>query len=93
MSGIDVQNFPRYYVPYGERTQAGAGEAVKLSRGCARTEPVTREGGGRLARLLGHEGRTTCAALLLRTRFAWVAVLVDPKTAQPVKMLLGEKIT
>jgi hypothetical protein len=31
-------------------------------------------------------------ALLLRTRFAWVAVLVDPQTAQPVKMILGEKI-
>jgi hypothetical protein len=31
-------------------------------------------------------------ALMLRTRFAWVVVLVDPKTAQPVKMLLGEKI-
>jgi len=30
--------------------------------------------------------------LLLRTRFAWVAVLVDPKTAQPFKMILGEKI-
>jgi hypothetical protein len=31
-------------------------------------------------------------ALLLRTRFAWIAVLIDPKTAQPVKMLLGERI-
>jgi hypothetical protein len=31
-------------------------------------------------------------ALMMRTRFAWIAVLVDPKTAQPVKMLLGEKI-
>ena len=31
-------------------------------------------------------------AHLLRTRFAWVAVLIDPKTAMPVKMLLGEKI-
>ena len=31
-------------------------------------------------------------ALMLRTRFAWVVVLLDPKTAQPVKMILGEKI-
>ncbi len=30
--------------------------------------------------------------LLLRARRAWVAVLVDPKTAQPVKMLITEKI-
>ena len=30
--------------------------------------------------------------LMLRTRFAWVAVLLDPHTARPVKMLLGEKI-
>ena len=30
--------------------------------------------------------------LQLRTRFAWIAVLVDPQTAQPVKMLLGERI-
>jgi hypothetical protein len=31
-------------------------------------------------------------ALLLRTRFAWLVVLVDPRTAQPVKMLVGERI-
>ena len=31
-------------------------------------------------------------SLLLRTRFAWVAVLVDARTAQPVKLVLGERI-
>ncbi|MND08882.1 hypothetical protein D3C83_318160 [compost metagenome] len=31
-------------------------------------------------------------ALLLRTRFAWLVVLIDPRTAQPVKMLVGERI-
>jgi hypothetical protein len=31
-------------------------------------------------------------ALMLRARFAWIAVLVDPVTALPVKYVLGERI-
>jgi hypothetical protein len=29
---------------------------------------------------------------MLRTRFAWIAVLIDPATAQPVQYVLGERI-
>jgi hypothetical protein len=90
MSGIDVQNFPRYYVPYAQRTREVLARADTIARLRA-TEPVTSKA---VDAWLASSGTSDEAvrALLLRTRFAWVAVLIDPGTAQPVKMLLGEKI-
>lgn len=90
MSGIDVQSFPRYYVPYAERTKEVLAKAETVARLRA-AEPITaRAVDAYLAESGTREDAVRC--LMLRTRFAWIAVLVDPNTAQPVKMLLGERI-
>ena len=90
MSGIDVQSFPEYYVPYGERRQQVLGAAVSIEK-LRKDEPVSSKP---VDAWLASSGtrESEVRALLLRTRFAWVVVLIDPKTAEPVKMLLGEKI-
>ncbi|HVP08049.1 MAG TPA: TfpX/TfpZ family type IV pilin accessory protein [Burkholderiales bacterium] len=90
-SGLDLQNFPRYYVPYAERTKQVLARAVTVER-LRQTEPETAKA---VDAWLASSGTKpgSVRALLLRTRFAWIAVLVDPVTAQPVKYLTGERIT
>ena len=90
LAGLDVQNFPRYYVPYAARTK----EVLAASRTVAQyraSEPVSAKA---VDAWLAESGTQADAVrcLELRTRFAWVVVLVDPVTAKPVKMLLGERI-
>ena len=89
-AGIDVQHFPRYYVPYAERTKQALARAVTIAR-LRESDPVTAKA---VDAWLGSSGTKEgdVRALLLRTRFAWIAVLVDPQNAQPVKYLLGERI-
>ena len=91
LAGLDVQNFPRYYVPYAERTKQVLAHAVTIEKLRA-TEPETAKAVDAWLASSGT-GADKVRALLLRTRFAWIAVLVDPGTAQPVKYLLGERIT
>jgi hypothetical protein len=90
LSGLDLQHFPRYYVPYKERTKQVLAKADTIAR-LRVTEPVTAQA---VDAYLASSGTKEEAvrSLMLRTRFAWVAVLVDPKTAQPVKMVLGERM-
>lgn len=90
LAGFDLQHYPRYYVPYAQRRQEVLAKADTVARLRA-TEPVTAKAVDEyLASSATKEDTVRC--LLLRTRFAWIAVLVDAKTAQPVKMLLGERI-
>ena len=90
LAGLDLQNFPRYYVPYAERTKEVLTRAVTIAR-LRVAEPASTKA---VDNYLASSGtrEDDVRALMLRTRFAWVVVLLDPKTAQPVKMLLGEKI-
>lgn len=89
-AGLDVQNFPRYYVPYAARTKEVLAAAQTVARYRA-TEPGSAKAvDAWLAESGTPEDAVRC--LELRTRFAWVVVLVDPVTAKPVKMLLGERI-
>jgi len=89
LTGLDLQHFPRYFVPYAERTKQVLAKADTIARLRA-TEPATaRAVDAYLASSGTREEDVRC--LLLRTRFAWVAVLVDANTARPVKMLLGER--
>lgn len=90
LAGLDLQQFPRYYVPYEQRAKQVLASAETVARLRA-TEPVTARAVDEYLAASGtREDAVRC--LMLRTRFAWVAVLVDPKTAQPVKMILGERI-
>jgi len=89
-AGIDVQHFPRYYVPYGSRTKEVLASADSIAK-LRTAEPVTAKAVDAYLASSGTK-EDEVRALMLRTRFAWIAVLVDPTTAQPVKMLLGERI-
>ena len=89
-AGLDVQHFPRYYVPYAERRLQVLAHAFPLA-GLRETEPETAKAVQAWVAATGaKEGNVR--VLMLRARVAWVAVLVDPETAQPIVYLLGERI-
>lgn len=90
LAGFDLQHFPRYYVPYAERTKDVLAKAETVAR-LRVSEPVSAKV---LDAYLASSGvsEDEVRVLLLRTRFAWIVVLLDPKSAQPLKMLIGEKI-
>ena len=90
LAGFDVQHFPRYWAPYAERAKEVLAKADTIAR-LRVTDPDTAKAVDAWLAASGTK-EDAVRALLLRTRFAWVAVLVDPKTAQPVKMVLGERI-
>jgi hypothetical protein len=90
LAGLDLQHFPRYYAPYAERTRQVLARAVDVARVRA-TEPASAKVVDEYLSTSGTR-EDDVRVLMLRTRFAWVVVLIDAKTAQPVKMLLGEKI-
>ena len=89
-TGLDLQHLPKYYVPYEERTKEVLAKAMTIAKLRA-TEPANIAA---VDAWLASSGTKEDAvrALLLRTRFAWLVVLIDPRTAQPVKMLVGERI-
>jgi hypothetical protein len=89
LAGEDLQHFPRYYVPYAEVRREILAKADPISR-VREVEPAA----GRiidewLARSDVREADVR--HVRLRARQAWVAVLLDRRSAQPVKMLLVEK--
>jgi hypothetical protein len=90
LAGLDLQHFPRHYARYAERTKEVLAKAVTIAR-LRVAEPVTARAVDAYLASSGTK-EADVRVLMLHTRFAWIAVLVDPKTAQPVKMLLGEKI-
>ena len=90
LAGTDLQSFPEYWVPYAERSREALAAAMTIAR-LRTAEPVTaREVDAWLAGAGRKEDEFR--VLMLRTRFAWVAVLIDPQSAQPVKYVLGERI-
>ena len=90
LAGLDLQHFPRYYVPYPERTAEVLAKAYTMAR-LRVAEPKSAKV---VDAWLASSGTRDddVRALMLRTRFAWIVALIDPKTAQPVKLLLGERI-
>jgi hypothetical protein len=77
-------------VPYEERTKEVLAKALTIAKLRA-TEPANMPAVEAWLKSSGTK-EDEVRALLLRTRFAWLVVLVDPRTAQPVKMLVGERI-
>ena len=89
LEGHDMQEMPRLWVPYGERRAQVLAKAKPLEE--MRTDNDVRDAIDQYVAGAG-EAAKKIPALLLRTRFAWLVVLVDPKTAEPIKMILGKKI-
>jgi hypothetical protein len=90
LAGQDVQHFPKYYVPYSERTREILAGSQPLER-IRKTEPET---GRIIDAYLAHSGKkeSDLRYVPLRGREAWIAVLIDARTAEPVKLLLAENI-
>jgi hypothetical protein len=88
--GLDVQHFPRYYVPYAERRQEVLAKALSI-RKLREAEPANAPAVDAWLASSGTK-EDEVRALLLRTRFAWLVVLIDSRTAEPVKSVVGERI-
>jgi hypothetical protein len=90
MAGLDVQHFPKYYVPYSERTK----EILAASHPIAWIRKEEPETGKIIDAYLERSGKKEAEVryLPLRAREAWIAVLIDPQTAEPVKLLLAENM-
>ncbi|HJT60545.1 MAG TPA: TfpX/TfpZ family type IV pilin accessory protein [Burkholderiales bacterium] len=89
LAGVDLQHFPRYYAPYLQGKDQILAKAQPLPS-VRDTEPQAAQViDGWVARS-GVDGQNL-RYLRLRGRNAWVAVLIDSRTAEPVKMLVTEK--
>lgn len=90
LAGRDIQHFPRFYRPY----EAGVPEILSRALPVERVRKTTPSAGRAVDAWLRESGTPENAVryLDLRAPRYWVAVLVDAKTARPLKMLLYEKI-
>lgn len=84
--GRDAQFFPRYYVPYAEGAVRQLDRALTIER-ARKQEPHTARV---IDDYLSSSGRKESEVRYfpMRTRSEWIAVLVDAKSAEVVKMLL-----
>jgi hypothetical protein len=89
LAGFDLHHFPKYYVPYAKR----AAEILGKAQSVARTRAVEPEAGKLADEYLAESGRKEDSVryLDLRAPRAWVGVLIDAKTAEPVKMFIYEE--
>ncbi|HTD29894.1 MAG TPA: TfpX/TfpZ family type IV pilin accessory protein [Xanthomonadaceae bacterium] len=89
MGGKDLNVFPKLFRPYSEHTQDVLKEAWTLAK-MRKLEPANAKIVDAYmadSRLKDDDVRY----VRLAARQAWVAVLIDAKTAMPVKMLITEK--
>jgi hypothetical protein len=89
-AGHDLQEFPRFYVPYAERTA----QVLAKSWTLARLRQVEPQSAKIVDAWMAQSGTKEADVryVPLRARQAWIAVLIDAKTAQPVKMLIIERM-
>jgi hypothetical protein len=90
LAGHDLEEFPRLFVPYAGRTA----EVLATSWTLARVRQLEPQAAKIVDAWLAQSGirEADVRYVRLRARRAWVGVLIDAKTAQPVKMLITEKI-
>jgi hypothetical protein len=88
--GKDMEVFPQYFVPYETRTQEVLAKSWPLARMRAQEPQAAKVVDEYLARSGTKE--SDVRYLRLRAPRAWLAVLIDARTGEPVKMLISEKI-
>jgi hypothetical protein len=90
LAGEDLQHFPKYYVPYADSRR----EVLAKADPIARVREIEPAAGKIIDEWLAKSGvrEQDVRHLRLRARHGWVAVLIDRRSAQPVKMLLVEKL-
>lgn len=89
LAGEDLQNFPKYFAPYEQGKGEILAKAQPLSRLRANEPGTARVVDAWLARSGTDEHDVLC--LRVRTRDAWLALLIDRASAEPVKLLVTEK--
>ena len=84
--GRDLQHYPKYYAPYAERARALLTTAQSMD-GVRRQSP---DAARVIDAYLKDSGRRDIDLRYypMRTRYEWIAVLVDAKSGEVVKMLL-----
>lgn len=89
-AGEDLQHFPKHYVPYAQYRR----EILARAEPVARVREVEPPAGKIIDEWLARSGvsEQDVLHLRMRARHAWVAVLIDRRTADPVKMLVAEKL-
>jgi hypothetical protein len=90
LAGRDLEYFPQYFVPYQQRAQEVLAKSWPLARMRAQEPQAAKVVDEYLARSGTKE--SDVRYLRLRAPRAWIAVLIDAKTGEPVKMLISEKI-
>jgi hypothetical protein len=88
--GRDTENFPQYFVPYQERTKEVLAKAWTIAR-LRKDEPQAAKVVDEYLAASGMK-ESEVRYLRLRARRAWLAVLIDAKSGEPVKMLVAERI-
>jgi hypothetical protein len=90
LAGHDLQEFPRLFVPYGERAAEVLKKAAPLAL-VRRREPAAAKV---VDAWLAESGTREADVryVRMRARRAWMAVLIDASTAQPVKTLITERV-
>jgi hypothetical protein len=89
LAGVDLQHFPKYYAPYEQGRDQVLAKALPLSS-VQKTDPEAAKVVDEWVARSGVDAQNL-RYLRLRGRIAWVAVLIDARTAAPVEMLLTEK--
>lgn len=89
-TGEDLQHFPKYYAPYAE----GKSEILAKAQSLSHVRRIEPQAARVIDAWLAQSGvdEQSVLYLRLRARNGWVAVLIDRVTAEPVKMLLAEKL-
>jgi hypothetical protein len=89
-AGKDLELFPQYFVPYPARAR----EALAKSWSIAQLREKEPQAAKAVDAYLARSGTKEADVRYLRMRAprAWLAVLIDAKTGEPVKMLISEKI-
>lgn len=90
LTGLDLQHFPRFYRPL----EAHAGDILARAQTVERTRRTEPKAAAVVDAWLKESGTPADAVRYvdLRAPRYWVAVLVDAKTARPVKMLIYDRL-
>jgi hypothetical protein len=90
MAGLDLQHFPRYYRPY----EAHRADILARAQTLERTRKTEPKAAAVIEAWLAESGTSAESVRYvdLRAPRFWVAVLVDAKTAAPLKMLIYDRI-
>lgn len=90
LAGFDLQHYPRYYRPYAEHRA----EILARAQTIERTRAAEPKAAKAIDAWLAESGTPAerVRYVDLRAPRYWVAVLVDAQTAEPVKMLIYDRI-